>query len=291
MSDAFETGFPANAEQAEYWNTLMAAKWVANQAAIDARFGPLTDLFVERAAPAPGERVIDVGCGTGASLLAIAERVAPDGAALGIDFSEPMLSRADERVRAAGHSHVMLRLVDAQTHPFDQETFDLVASRFGVMFFADPVAAFANLKRALKPGGRLAFVAWTELDANPWFALPLAVGIRHLGEPEPKPPRAPGPFAFSEPSYVAEILTAAGFAGVDIERAEGVIPGGRSADEEAAFACYMGPVARLIRERAPDDEAVVARIAEGVAERFRAFETADGVRLPAVVNAVSATRP
>jgi SAM-dependent methyltransferase len=280
--------FPANPAQAEYWNTVMADKWVAHQAAIDVRFASLTDYLVTRSGAALGERVIDVGCGTGASLLALAERVTPDGSVLGIDFSRSMLALAEQRVRAAGHAHVALRLVDAQTHVFDAQAFDLLVSRFGVMFFSDPVAAFRNLLGALRPDGRLAFVCWTDLPANPWFALPLEAGIRHLGEPEPAPPRAPGPFAFAEADHVDEVLRNAGFVDIAIERTESVIEGAPSARDEAAFASQMGPVSRLIRERAPDDEAVVARIAGDVTEHFRRFETAAGVRLPATVFFVTA---
>lgn len=290
MSGAFEADFPANPEQAEFWNTAMAGKWVANQAAIDARFVPLTELLVARSGAGAGDRVIDVGCGTGATLLALAERVAPHGAVLGIDFSAPMLALAERRVRAARRDNVALRLVDAQTHAFASEAFDLVASRFGVMFFSDPAGAFRNLLSALRPDGRLAFVCWTDLAANPWFALPLEIGVRHLGEPDPQPPRAPGPFAFEEEDYVEEVLRSAGFVDVAIERVGSVIAGGPSAAEEAAFACHMGPVSRLIRERAPDDAAIVARIAGEVGERFRPFETAAGVRLPATAFLVGARR-
>lgn len=289
-AEEFAAAFPANAAQAEYWNTAMADKWVAHQAAIDARFASLTEHLVGRTAAAPGERVIDVGCGTGALALALAGRVAPGGEVLGIDFSRPMLALAGQRVRAAGYDNVALQLVDAQTHAFEAGAFDLLASRFGVMFFSDPVAAFSNLLGALRPGGRLAFVCWTELGANPWFALPLEAGIRHLGEPEPAPPRAPGPFALAEADYVDEVLRTAGFADVEIERTESVVEGAASAGEEAAFACQMGPLSRLIRERAPDDPAVVERIASDVAEQFRLFETDAGVRLPATVFFVGARR-
>lgn len=286
----FAADFPANPAQAEYWNVVMAEKWVAHQAAIDARFARMTENLVARSGAAPGERVIDLGCGTGALALALAERVAPDGSVLGIDFSRPMLTLAEQRVRAAGYGHVTLQLVDAQTHAFEPDTFDLWASRFGVMFFSAPAAAFANLRGALRPGGRLAFVCWTDLGANPWFALPLEAGIRHLGEPEPVPPRTPGPFAFTEADYVREILRTAGFVDIAIERTESIIEGAPRAAEEAAFACHMGPVSRLIRERAPDDPSAVERIARDVAEPFSRFETEAGMRLPATVFFVTARR-
>ena len=193
-----------------------------------------------------GERAIDVGCGTGATTLAIAERVGAPGAVLAIDISEPMLAVAHRRSAERGHAQVQFLRADAQTHPFAPAAHDLLISRFGVMFFADPVAAFANLRSALRPGGRLAFVCWAALEDNPWFALPLAVGERRLGPPDPQPPRAPGPLAFSEPGYVEEILSAAGFADVAIDTAPTHLQGAASAAAEADFACLVGPLTRLI---------------------------------------------
>ena len=234
--------------------------------------------------------MVDVGCGTGATTLELAARVGTSGAVLANDISEPMLALARRRIAAHGYDQVHFLGADAQTHPFAPATFDLLFSRFGLMFFSDPVAAFANLMSALKPGGRLAFVCWAPLDANPWFKEPLAVGARRLGPPEPQPPRAPGPLALAETGYVEEILGAAGFAGIGIETLTTHLKGAATAEEEAEFACLVGPLTRLIQAHTPDPATLRAMIAE-VAERFRPHQGAKGVRMPATVHYVSATRP
>ena len=282
--------FPANAEQAAYWNELTGPKWVQHQVAIDRRLEPLNAILSERGAIAKGQQVMDLGCGTGALALHLAERVGPGGAVLGVDLSAPMLALAERRRDEGDYAQLRLRQLDAQTHAFDPGAFDALASRFGVMFFSDPVAAFGNLWRALRPGGRLAFVSWAPIEANPWFEIPMAIGVRWLGPPDPQPPRAPGPFAFSEPAYVRHILSAAGFADVAIELLATVLPGAKSAADEAEFVQNMGLLARLIREREPDAP-TVRRIVAEIAERFRPFETDAGVRVPASVHCVTAVRP
>lgn len=290
MADDFEQRFPANHRQAAYWNVDIAQKWIDHQAALDLRFRAITDLLIERARPAPGERVIDVGCGTGATLLAVAPRVTPGGSVLGVDISAPMLEVARRRVGAAGLSPVEFAQVDVQTHRFEPHRFDLALSRFGVMFFSDPVAAFTNLRSALRPGGRLAFVCWTDLGTNPFFCLPLEVAVRRLGpEEEERSPRAPGPFAFSEADYVHEILAAARFQDIRIDRVEAAIETPTGPDEEAAFACNIGPAARLVRERSGDDpEAAIAALQPEIAAALARFATADGMRIPAIVSMVTA---
>ena len=158
------------------------------------------------------------------------------------------------------------------------------------MFFDDPVGAFRNLAGALRPRGRLAFVCWGPLAANPWFALPLQVGIERLGPPEPQPPHAPGPLALSEPDYVDEILSAAGFADIRIERTETWLPGAPSAREEAELAGQVGVLARLLREREADEGTRADLIAE-LTRRLAPYVTADGVRLPALIHLVTAAAP
>ena len=191
-SDSGQTA-SANAAQAEYWNSAPAQTWIDCQAALDQRFAPLTELLIGRAGVRPGECVIDVGCGTGTTTLQLAAGVGAHGSVLAIDISEPLLALARRRCLEAGHANVRLIRGDAQTHRFERGCHDLVVSRFGVMFFDDPIGAFRNLAGALRPRGRLAFACWGPLEANPWFALPLQVGIERLGPPEPQPPRAPGP--------------------------------------------------------------------------------------------------
>jgi len=280
----------ANADQAEYWNSASGHRWVTWQDALDQRFAPLTELLMARADACPGECVIDVGCGTGTTTLQLAAAVGAHGSVLAIDIAEPLLAAARRRCLHGGHANVRLIRADAQTHRFERGCHDVVVSRFGVMFFDDPVAAFANLASALRPRGRLAFVSWGPLAANPWFVLPLEVGIERLGPPQPQPPRAPGPLALSEPDYIDEVLSGAGFADVRIDQAHSHLPGARSARDEAELMSLFGPLARLMRERGAD-EATRLALVDRLAERLTPYATAAGVCLPAAVHLVRATVP
>ena len=280
----------ANAQQTEYWNSAPGQSWITHQQALDQRLAPVTELLMARAGVRAGECVIDVGCGTGTTTLRLAAAVGAHGSVLAIDISEPMLAAARRRCLEAGHGHVRLIRADAQTHRFERACHDLVASRLGVMFFDDPTGAFRNLGQALRPHGRLAFAAWGPLEANPWFALPLQVGIERLGPPQPQPPGAPGPLALSDPDYIDAILSGAGFADIRIEQVQMQLPGARSTREEAEFLSLFGPLARLIRERGAD-EATRLELAGELADRLAPYATADGVRLPAAVHLVTATVP
>ena len=150
--------------------------------------------------------MLEIGCGTGAFTVPLAEAVGDNGEVVGADISAAMLAGAKKRLAEAGLRHVSVIEADAQTHKFAPGRFDLIASRFGVMFFADPAAAFANLFAAARPGGRLCFACWGPLEENEHWLVPYRVALRHLGPPEPKPPRAPGPMAFAEPDYVRGFL-------------------------------------------------------------------------------------
>ena len=185
-----------NAAQAEYWNASAGRKWTDYQEHQDQVLRPVSDRLLAAAAPKPGDRVIDVGCGCGATTIQFAERVGPAGAVLGLDLSEPMLARARER--APQDLPIRFELADATVYAFEPKADDLVASRFGVMFFADPTRSFANLRRGLKPGGRLAFACWREARGNPYFILPLREAGKHVPPLPETDPEAPGPFAFAD---------------------------------------------------------------------------------------------
>jgi SAM-dependent methyltransferase len=287
MADAAKT--EANADQWEYWNAGQGQKWVANQATIDRHLGNLTEFLFAGAAIAPGETVIDIGAGSGETTIRVATLVGEQGAVLGVDISEPMQALARERCAAAGVANVRLILADAQTHDFAGGEFDLALSRFGVMFFDDPTAAFRNIREALKPDGRLCFICWAPLEVNPWFKVPLDAATRRLGPPEPQPPRTPGPFAYSDPAYVTEILNAAGFADIAIDRQELLLAGPKTLEAATEFACIMGPATRLIAAREPDD-ATIAAISAEIMETFGPYLGADGVQVPSTVYCVRAAK-
>ena len=291
MASEFERAFPENAQQAAYWNVDVAAKWVNHQASIDALFEPVTERLIAQTAPARGERVLDVGCGTGATLLALAAAVGAGGRVVGIDLSAPLLGVAERRVAAAGHRQVELWQADAQSRTFTGAPFDLVTSRFGVMFFSEPVRAFTNLRTALRPGGRLGFACWGDAAANPWFQEPLQAAVRRLGPPAPQTPHAPGPFAFADPDHVRSILAGAGFDRIEILPTEISLGTGASVEDQAAFAIHMGPAARLIRERSTEPDAVARQIHAEVTAAFRRFTVDGRLRIPARIALVAARSP
>lgn len=260
----YDRSMSTNAAQIAYWDQSAGPRWTGSQPEMDRVLAPLGRLALEAAAPAPGERVLDVGCGCGDSILALSELVGSTGHVVGVDVSGPMLARANERADAAGADNVSLFLADAQTHTVDHRV-DLVYSRFGVMFFADPAAAFANLRGALRPGGRLAFVCWQSLERNPWMAWPLAVVERHLGPATQAGLGEPGPFAFADADHVRSILGQAGFVDIQVAPVEG--PLWLAADLDAAVRLVtesVGMSASMLREATPEVRA--AAVAELRAE-------------------------
>jgi len=279
----------ANAAQQEYWNTIAGPRWVGLEGFVERRVRAVNDLLLVRSAVRAGERVLEIGCGTGAFTVPLAEAVGERGEVLGADISAAMLTEARKRLAETGLRNISLVEADAQTHQFEPGRFDLVTSRFGVMFFADPTAAFANILGAARREGRLCFACWGSLDDNRHWLIPYEVVLRHLGPPAPKPPRAPGPTAFADPDYVRSFLGAAGFEAVEIHRETPDILAS-TPREEAEHACIMGPSARLIDEKNPD-EAARQTIRREIEEAFAAYAKDDGTRLPSTVFLVAARRP
>ncbi len=208
-------GHEENADQIAYWNGPAGGRWADRQAAQDILLGPVADILIDRAKPVSGERVIDVGCGSGATAIAFGRKVAPSGHVFGIDVSNPMLERA--RASAPKDLPIDFVLADATVYPFDPQSVDLLASRFGVMFFADPVLSFTNMRKALRPSGRLAFACWREPRENPWMLAPLQAVYKHVPKLPPQGPEDPGPFAFASEERVNRILSAAGFTNIAME--------------------------------------------------------------------------
>ncbi len=188
-------GHGQNADQIAYWNGPGGQRWAGRQQAQDILLGPVLDILVDRAGPEAGERIVDVGCGSGATTIAFAQKVGRAGYVLGVDVSGPMLALARQAAPADMPGDFVL--ADATVHPFDPASFDLLVSRFGVMFFADPALSFANLRKALKPSGRLAFACWREPRENPWMMTPLQAVYKHVPKLPPQGPEDPGPFAFA----------------------------------------------------------------------------------------------
>ncbi len=285
MSETDASG--PNAAQESYWTSSAGLKWVRYQDDLDRLHQSVNERLIAYASPVAGERVLDIGCGAGATSMALAAEVGPTGSVLGIDISHTLLDRAEERRKSAGLERVQYVLTDAQTHPFAPDGFDLLISRFGVMFFADPVAAFGNVLSALRPGGRAVFASWAEAASNPWFSLTRDVAAGVLGEPTPPMPRAPGPLAFAETGYVLDILAKAGFSDGSVRREEvGLFhPGGLEAVTH--LATVVGPAARVVQEfdGGPQD---IEEIARRIADAFRQYVVDGGIRIPATINIFTA---
>jgi SAM-dependent methyltransferase len=268
----------ANQEQIRYWNEQGGPRWVQRQQQLDAQIHPLGLVAMQRAGIRPGEQVLDVGCGCGQTALELAQRVGAGGSVLGIDISQPMLTRARERQHELGIKNLELLHADAQTYPFERERFDLIFSRFGVMFFDDPAAAFANLRTALRSDGRLCFLCWQTLEKNEWARVPFLAATRHIQPPAPPAPDAPGPFAFANPDRVRRLLEAGGFKDVSCEsyEAELNMGGARTVEEAVEFSLEIGPIARLLGDADLD---VRTRVAQAVREVLTPYVSQHGVSL------------
>jgi SAM-dependent methyltransferase len=278
----------ANTAQHEYWNTVAGPRWVGLGGFVERRMRSVNDLLLTRSEVAAGETVLEIGCGTGAATVPFAEAVGERGRVVGVDISEPMLAGARKRIAESGLGNVTLLQADAQVHRFEAGNFDLITSRFGVMFFADPVAAFSNFLPAARRDGRLYFVCWAPLEENRHWLIAYEVALRHLGPPAPTPPHMPGPLAFSDPGYVRSILESAGFGDIVIDRETPDIIGS-TPEEEAEHACIMGPPARLIDEKKPDDT-VRETIKREMREAFAGYASNGPMLLPSTVFLVTARR-
>jgi SAM-dependent methyltransferase len=234
----------ANADQSAYWNGDAGRRWTALQESQDKLFTPITAALFDAAALRPGEGVIDVGCGAGETTLRAAART---GAALGVDVSKPLLGRARERAAALG-SPARFALDDATAHDFSGEGASVLISRFGVMFFADPTHSFTNLRRGLRPGGRLAFICWREPSLNPWLMLPYAEVVKHVLPPPRTCPDDPGPFAFADEARVRRVLEGAGFTDVSLTPVDFTLDVGVGGglDNAVAKALEIGPASRAL---------------------------------------------
>ncbi len=275
-----------NAAQHKNWNEVSGPNWVTLQDKFDAQLEPLGLATMDRAKVAPSENVLDVGPGTGQATMELARRVGEDGSVMGIDISVPMLERAKSRAGDAGLTNITFEIADAQTYDFRAPQFDLVFSRFGVMFFDDPLAAFRNLRSSLRPGGRLAFVCWRHPAENPWATVALEAVEQHVPVkmPEPGPP---GPFGLAESDQVTKILSEAGFTDAAFDKMSGKItPGaGGSLDDTVAHVLKTGFVANALREA---EAKATPEIAASIREAFAPYESEEGVRMDSAAWIVTA---
>ncbi len=272
-----------NQAQIDYWNGPTGEKWARHQRETDRNLAEAAEAALRLANAMPGERVLDIGCGTGVTSLLLGDAVGPAGHVVGVDVSQPMLALARSRANA---TNVAFIEADAALYPFKPE-FDLIFSRFGVMFFVDPAAAFANIRMGAAKGGRLAFVCWRAVEENEWVSLPYRAAKPLLPEQKPIHPHAPGPFAFADPDRLRSILTNAGFSGIGIEKYDGQMDLG-SSPESASFQVteLMGPTARALRGV---DDATRGKAQEAVIKALADFQTGtEDIRLGTACWMVSA---
>lgn len=273
-----------NAQQVAYWNEGAGPTWAELQEPLDRQLAPLGHAAMAALAPKPGEKILDIGCGAGETSLELARLVSPGGHVVGADISRPLLEVA--RQRAAGLTDVDFLEADVQTHAFAPASFDGVFSRFGVMFFEDPQAAFLNIRNALKPGGRMAFVCWRTPAENPIMSLPMAAAMAKLPSAAPSAPPtpgAPGPFAFADPDRVRGILGSAGFSDVVLTPTNMKVGGG-DLDTVLALSMKVGPLGALLREHPEHRDGAI----DAVREALAAHDGPDGVKLDSATWVVTA---
>jgi len=278
----------SNEEQVRFWNGPVAAGLLDIRRPLEDAVLPYGLAALEALGVAGGERVLDVGCGLGTTTRELARRVGPTGSAVGVDVGASGLARA--RAESSGAANASYLLADAQTHPFAAE-FHLCYSRFGLMFFDDPEAAFRNLRRALRPLGRLAAVVWGPPAACDWVKLPL----RALGEllPSVGPPRSPGPgpFSLSDGPALEALLRRAGFSEARADPLPLPMRCGATTAQAASFLLRFGPAAAALREAGPEGERVRPKAEELLAEALSARAGEQGILLSSQALLVTARTP
>ena len=268
----------ANAAQIEYWNATAGETWALFQEQLDRQIAPLGLEALRVLAPAPGETILDIGCGCGQTTFDLASRVGSEGHVVGIDISAPMLDVARRRLLSALTRGPVFREADAQSGDLGHAAYDAAFSRFGVMFFSDPIAAFSNIRTALKPQGRLGFVCWRPLQENIWMLAPFKAALPFLPAPPPADPLAPGPFAFADADRVRSLLHGAGFGSVTIEPFD-VLIGSGDLEQTLALTFKVGPLGAALRENPQQKE----KVADAVREALTHYATPAGVLMPAAV--------
>jgi ubiquinone/menaquinone biosynthesis C-methylase UbiE len=279
--------YDENSESQSYWNEEGGNKWAENIDIVESIIEPLSEILIEKIAAKNGENVLDVGCGGGITSIKLANMVSPAGSVLGVDVSEPIISIAQKRAEAIDNISFQQR--DAAAVELGADHFDIITSRFGVMFFDDPVSAFKNLHSSLKNTGRLIFLCWRALDENPWIADPAKAAFEIVPPPadaEKPDPKAPGPFSLADKEHLISILTSAGFNNIDLEPVDSDLPMGEP-EQAISFLMKMGPAAEILKEATDDKRAEVAIAMQKILSKY---EKDGETRIPSATWLVSASK-
>ncbi|HWK52698.1 MAG TPA: class I SAM-dependent methyltransferase [Steroidobacter sp.] len=275
----------ANQDQVALWNDASGRTWVEMQPVLDRMLAPFEAPLINAAFPGQGGRVLDVGCGSGATTFAMAKRLGASGSCIGVDISGPLLAAATSRAAAAGISTATFVQADAQTYAFEPASFDAVISRFGVMFFDDPEIAFSNVYRAMRTDAKLAFVAWRSPAENPFMTTARCAAEPLLSNMPTPEPNAPGQFAFADGDRVRRILQASGWSDIDLQPLD--LEGAVAESELLAYVTRLGPVGLALKEA---DEATRARVIEVVNAAFQPYISNGAARFGMACWLVTASR-
>ncbi len=290
MSQATEAT-PATTEYVEFWNDTLADKFERFREILMNGLSYHSRIPLEKLAIAPGSSIVDVGCGWGDTALALGRKVGPEGFILGLDCVDRFLDKGREGAAAEGIGHVRFHAADVERYPFEP-VFDLCFSRFGMMFFENPVAAMRNIRRGLKPGGELMFIVWRTIGDNPWLGLPKEVVLEYLEPPgEDARTCGPGPFSMANPEVVSKQLEIAGFDAVQFERIDGPVTVGASLDDAVRFQLALGPAGEAFREAGEEAERQRERIEQALEEALAPYQEEAGVIMPSSSWTITARRP
>lgn len=279
----------ANADMAAFWNGEGGAKWVRLETVLELGLQPFGGQALAVAAAQPGEQVLDIGCGCGSNTLMLAAQVGSRGGVTGVDISQTVLDQARANAATGELTNVTFQRADAQIAKLGTERYDLAFSRFGVMFFDEPVAAFRNIYGALKQGGRLVFVCWAELDLNTWVVEPLRAVGRHIPLPPSPRPGVPGPFGLADEKLIKKVLAGAGFCQIEIDLFCTPQILGSDVAQAVDFLMQLSPTGGAIRAADPD-AGTLAAIANDVTALLQPFAEPDGVTMGGAAYMVTAIK-
>jgi SAM-dependent methyltransferase len=275
-----------NADQDAYWNGEEASHWVAQLDRYDEMLQPFNHHLLPVAKVNRTDTTLDIGCGCGATTLEAAQ-LAPNGLVVGVDLSRPMIDFATDRARRTVVDNVRFNHGDVEVYPFNASAFDRAISRFGVMFFGDPVAAFSNIARSLRPSGTLTFVCWQEPLRNEWIAVPGAAVAAHVPLPDVTNADAPGPFSLADPDRIRDVLGQSGFDHFEIASVEVPLRLGATVEDTVAFLATTGMGRAMLADvEAPTQTRALAAVSEALSP----YESGDGVRLGSSAWLVTAGR-